>query len=135
MGYISPLFSAILPFLVWPVELVFPWPYLVEEIAKFLLVVFLISTVNNKSQRLQLAVACGVLFSISELVFYLINISLVGGIGTIFIRFALTAPMHTLTFVLLTTGLNYGKYWLGLALVTSIGIHYLFNLGIAQWFS
>lgn len=135
MGYISPLFAAILPFLVWPLELVLPYPYLVEEVAKLLVVCCLISTVSNKPQRIYIAIACGVMFSISELVFYLMNIALVGGISTIFGRFLVTAPMHTLTFVILTLGLNNGRYWLSVALLVSICVHYLFNLGIARWFS
>lgn len=121
-----PLISLAAPFLLWPVEIILPYPYIVEEVGKLLLVLLVVRS-SPKSQQLWLILIAGLLFAFSETVFYLFNIFLVGNLGTIGHRLILTIPLHTLT-ILLIWSFAKRREWLiipGTAL--AVGLHYIFN--------
>lgn len=119
------LFAAIAPLILWPIEIVFPYPHIVEELAKAILVFFVLKTARTSSQ-INLAVASGFLFAISESVLYLFNLLAVGSTGTLLARLATTIPLHVTTVVLMTINLPIG-------LPISIIGHYFFNSWVAVW--
>lgn len=126
MILLIPLFAAIMPFFLWPIETLLPYPYLIEEAAKLALIIPLLK-LKDRTQAIKLAVIAGVLFAFSETVLYMFNIFLVGRTDTLIIRLLLTIPLHTLTTVIiLASGLKDKKY-LPLGLAAAIVIHFLFN--------
>ena len=129
MGFIIPLFALIAPFILWPIEYYFPYPFIFEEIAKGILVYFVVTdkTIKNKVSAVILST---LLFSISESFLYLINIYQVGNISTLFMRFILTTPMHIVTsLIILFFGIK-DKRLIPLGVVISGVIHLFFNATI-----
>lgn len=110
---LTPLFAVIAPFIVWPIEYFFPYPFIVEELAKAVLVRI------NKPTYTE-AILAGFLFAFSESVFYLINILETGNFETYMLRLALTAPLHILTILIIKK-----NFQLGLPLAMTI--HYFYN--------
>ena len=113
MDFILPVISAILPFVIWPIERLLPYPHLVEEISKAVFLLF-----ARKKVTISTAVYCGLAFALGESVMYLMN-----GQDIFLTRLVLTIPLHVLTFVILRFSL-----W-GLQL--AIAIHWTFNYLVA----
>jgi predicted RNase H-related nuclease YkuK (DUF458 family) len=129
MGIIIPLYALIAPFILWPIEYYLPYPFIIEEIAKGILVYIVVTdkTIKNKVSSVVIA---ALLFSISESFFYLINIYQVGNISTLFMRFVLTTPMHIITaLVILFFGMK-DKRLIPLGVVIAGVIHLFFNATI-----
>lgn len=126
------LLGAILPFILWPIELVLPYPYLVEEIAKVIIVYLILNSTLKLKEKFQITFLSGLLFSISESVMYLFNISQVGSTETLFIRLALTIPLHVGTMIIiLIFGLKRKKMSI-LGILLTIPIHYFFNVLVGR---
>jgi hypothetical protein len=132
MVFLAPLFALFLPAFIWPIELILPYPYLVEEIAKGLLIYWIISSDETTTLKLKIVVAVGVLFSFSELVLYLFNIYLVGDISTIFVRLALTTFLHVVTSLIIFIPGIKDRRLMVLGLILAVVIHYLFNYYIGR---
>ncbi len=121
-----PLFAVVAPLLLWPIELFFPYPYLIEEIAKTLLITPLLDH-QQKSAQIKTVVLLGFLFAFSESVLYLFNI----GDLTVFIkRLLITIPLHTVTFLLIFLPTLKNKKLLPLGTTLAILVHYLCNFYI-----
>lgn len=126
---LTPLFALIAPFVIWPIELLLPYPYIVEELAKAILVFSLLG-LKKRSEKIKLAILIGVLFAFSESVLYLFNIQLVGSMRTFLVRLLVTIPLHaTTTLVILLPALKNKKLIIVGFFLAAI-IHYLFNLFI-----
>lgn len=126
-----PLFASMAPFLIWPFELIFPYPYIVEELVKGVFVFFILKS-SDITTRIRLAIIVGLLFSFSESVMYMSNIFLVGTLWTFIERLLLTVPLHTITTLLiLLSGLKEKKL-LPLGIAGAMILHYFFNLFI-RW--
>ena len=126
------LLGAILPFILWPIELVLPYPYLVEEIAKVIIVYLILNSTLKLKEKFQITFLSGLLFSISESVMYLFNISQVGSTETLFLRLALTIPLHVATMIIiLIFGLKRKKMSI-LGILLTIPIHYFFNVLVGR---
>ena len=123
------VFASIAPFILWPIELIFPYPHFVEELAKSALIFIFLKSLQDKRALLQVALA-GALFAFSESVLYLFNIAAVGSLKTFFIRLAATTPMHIITFVIILSAVQINKRLIILGLVLAILIHYFYNLVI-----
>jgi hypothetical protein len=132
MVFLAPLFALFLPAFIWPIELILPYPYLVEEIAKGLLIFWIISSDETTTLKLKIVVAVGVLFSFSELVLYLFNIYLVGDLSTIFVRLALTTFLHVVTSLIIFIPGIKDRRLMVLGLILAVVIHYLFNYYIGR---
>ncbi len=126
------LLGAILPFILWPIELVLPYPYLVEEIAKLIIIYLILNSTLKLKEKFQITFLSGLLFSISESVMYLFNITQVGSTETLLIRLALTIPLHVGTMILiLIFGLKRKEMSI-LGLFLTMPIHYFFNVLVGR---
>lgn len=126
---LTPLLALIAPFVVWPIELLLPYPHIIEELAKAVLV-FTLLDLPERLTKIKLAILIGVLFAFSESVLYLFNIQLVGSIQTYFVRLLVTTPLHVITtLIILLPALKNKKLIIVGVLLASL-VHYLFNLYI-----
>jgi len=125
---LAPLAAVILPFLLWPVELVLPYPYFVEEIAKTALILLILKDIESNIQGIKVALILGALFAISESVLYIFNMLAVGTLGIFLLRFAVTIPLHSFTIAII-----FIFAWSKKVVPTIFGLtiamvlHYLFN--------
>ena len=112
------LFSIVGPFFILLVEKFLPYPYFIEEIYKFFLA--------KSSTSVKMSIALGLLFSVSEAIFYFLNpnYSLLT-INSSFVRFLTVTPMHITTILIMQYFNKRNLWWLGLTF--AILIHYLFN--------
>lgn len=118
------LLAAVAPLVLWPIEVFFPYPFLVEEITKYLLSILI---VKQGGRVLVGAVLAGMFFGFTETVLYFFNILPTGNSSLLLGRIFLTTPMHILTlFVMTWLGLK-GKLTGIVGLLISIAIHYAFN--------
>ncbi len=126
-----PLFAAVTPFILWPIEIIIPAPYIIEEIAKLILIFPLLAE-KSVARKIRFTILIGMIFAFSEAVLYLFNISLVGNIGTFFERLMFTIPLHTLTALTILIPSLYGKRLVFAGLIAAIIIHYFYNVLIAS---
>lgn len=124
-----PLFAAISPFFLWPIEFIAPYPHIIEELAKAILVWFIIK-IPSTGSRVRLAIASGVLFALSESIFYIININLVGNIQTLVQRLALTISLHVLTILIMLYFFSKDRRLIPVGLILAMLAHLSYNLAI-----
>jgi hypothetical protein len=121
------LISLSAPLLLLPVEKLLPYPYVIEEAVKF----FVASNLNKNNPTKKItyfwAALCGLLFTLSESIFYLVNIFALGDIKLFFYRFAFTGILHTTTILLMLFLLRKGKFAAAAGIVFSVVIHYFYN--------
>ncbi len=109
MEYIAALVS---PFFLLLIESFLPYPYVVEEVFKFFLAKY--------SSTTKTAIILGLLFSISEAIFYSMNPD-----SSIF-RILIVTPMHITTILIMQYSTKKKNLW-PIGLLLAILIHYLFN--------
>ena len=123
---VFPLVSAVSVFFFWLVELWLPYPWLVEEVFKFVLVVQIRQKVAAR-ERLAAVLLSGLALGVSEAFFYLLNYVQAGSLVMFVWRLALTVPLHLVTFLILFWGSGGGRYRQAAALVVAGLIHFGFN--------
>lgn len=126
MPTLIPLIAAIAPFIIWPIELFLPYPYIIEEIVKGLLVFFAME-LPGRAIQVKIVLISAVIFTFSETVLYVFNISLVGDLSILFTRFILTSFLHSLTMLIILISSFKTKWFMIAGLAAAILIHYLFN--------
>ena len=131
MSFLTPLAAAILPFVIWPIELLLPYPYIIEEVAKGILIAFVINLPGRVNQA-KIVLASAVLFTLSETVLYMLNISLVGNLSTLLTRFILTTLLHSLTMLIILIFSFKHKWLMPAGVAAAMLIHYFYNLSIAK---
>ena len=111
---------------------------IIEEIAKALIVLFLILALPSLKQKIGAGILFGFLFGVSENFLYLNNIFRLGNFSTFWQRFLWTVPMHIITVLIMVfAGLAgkkvypaqkfFGAGWIILGLAGAIVLHTLFN--------
>lgn len=130
MSFLTPLAAAITPFIIWPIELFLPFPYIIEEIAKGILVLFVIN-LPDKSTQIKLVLASAAIFTLSETVLYSLNIALVGDLSTLLTRFILTNLLHSLTMLIILISSFKHKWLMPTGVAAAVLIHYFYNLIIS----
>ena len=120
------LVAAVAPFFIWPLEMLLPYPAVIEETAK-LLMVRLVNRDVPKEQQLSLVLGIGILFGGSETLLYLFNAMLLGNLTVIVWRVLLTIPMHLVTTLVIFWGFRKHLWWLGwiVAMLIHGGFNYL----------
>lgn len=86
------------PFLLWPLEYLFPYPYILEEVAKAFII---LGTAERSKSEYKTYFVCGILFALTETVLYSININLFGRLSLLFVRLATSSALHSLTFLII----------------------------------
>ena len=107
------LLALVFPFFILLIENFLPYPHVVEELFKFFLA--------KKASSTKTATILGVLFSVSEAIFYALNPSVP------LYRVLIVAPMHVTTILVMRYFLGKRNMW-PIGLILAILIHYLFNL-------
>lgn len=125
MAHLVPLFAAITPMILWPIETFLPYPHIVEELAKALLIFFILG--EKKSTQIKLAIIIGAVFALSEGVLYIFNIYLVGDILTLLQRFLFTVPLHVGTTLIILFFARLFKWGIILGFISAAVVHFLFN--------
>ena len=114
-------YALIGPFLLWPIEYIFPYPHFVEEFFKALLVLF------TGKQKPFTYVFAGIVFAFSETVLYSTNINLFGNIGLFFTRFLLTSALHASTLMIIYYFGKSDKKFVWIGFIIAASVHYLYN--------
>jgi len=125
---IAPLLAAIAPFFLFFLEQLLPYPYIIEEVFKLLLVlVILKSKSSNHSQPLTLALIASFLFTLTETVFYFFNFFPAQKLSPLLTRFGTTLTLHTLTTLIILFAAKKHRLLIPLSLGATIIIHYYYN--------
>jgi len=125
------LISLVSPIFLLPIEKLLPYPYFIEEAVKLVVVLLIIkSEVETKKSLLALVFLGGILFTLSESVFYLVNIFALGDLMVFPKRLVLTGGLHTWT--AMSMYFLSRKSYLGLmaGFIRAVVIHYFFNLWV-----
>ena len=122
-----PLFATIAPFVIWPIEIFFPYPHIVEELLKALLIFFLLKEPRT-TQKITGTILIGFLFAFTENVLYMFNILSSGNPQALVLRFLLTLPMHVLTSLIILGPALIDKRLIFVGVLIAALIHYLFNI-------
>lgn len=136
--FLLPLLALIAPFILWPIEIIFPYPYIVEELAKAFLILLLrtdtfqVYYADTFRPKLKLVALAGILFALSESVLYLFNIYFVGNLELLLIRLIATSTLHVSTFLIIYIASLKSMKLLPLGIVLAVLVHYLFNLMVSQ---
>lgn len=132
MSALTPLIAAVIPFILWPLELFIPLPSLVEELAKAA-AIFWIKKKSTRFNPNHTGVTVGLFFAISEGTLYLFNIISVGSLSTFLTRLALTIPLHIITSLLIANTLFCGKKRALLGVVGAVVIHFVYNAMVRNY--
>jgi len=111
------------------IEKILPFPFLIEEILKLIAVLILLrQTKIIKRDLLPIAIIVGLLFAVSESIFYLINILSTENFNIFYLRLLLTSTLHMLTIGIIYVLAKRGVIGIVAGLTTAILIHYFYNL-------
>lgn len=122
-----PFLALIAPFILWPIEIFFPYPHIAEEMTKALLVYLLLKN-PLFSQKIYGAIIVGFLFGLTENFLYLFS---PGSLANQLLRFVLTMPLHVIsTLTILALGLI-DKRLIFIGLILAMLIHYLYNMYVS----
>ena len=129
MIWLGLILAASGPFLLWPVERILPYPFLVEEIFKFFLAAIILNASLSFREELGAGIFAGLLFSFSETFFYFLDIFRLSA-GLFFQRLIFTSNLHILTLFLLVFLGQKNKKLLFLGVVLNMAIHWGYNFFI-----
>jgi hypothetical protein len=116
--------ALISPLLLIPIEGVLPYPFIIEELFKYIL---LLGINKKKQRRLVESVLVGFLFNLTETFLYIPSIINSGKISVLWGRLFYTGLMHGMTCALMYFGIKKNKYF-GLAtLLLAMLFHFGFN--------
>lgn len=117
----------VLPLILLPVIKITGFSEIVEEIAKALVVLFLILKLPTWKLQILGSIAFGFLFGMSENFFYLNNIFQLGDFSIFWQRFIWIIPMHIITVLVMVFAGLARKWFLIFGLAGAIVLHILFN--------
>jgi hypothetical protein len=131
--FILPILAIIFPLVLLPVEAVFPYPYIIEELFKTLLVLMILK-ISGKTLQIKIATLLGFFFSASENIFYLSSPFLYASPIVFIERFFLVSSLHifTILFILILTQKN--RLFLFPAILLAMLAHYLYNQNVLLLF-
>jgi len=121
MEYIAALIS---PFFILLIENFLPYPYVIEELFKFFLA--------KKANSSKIAIILGLMFSVSEAIFYVFNPVYSLNLTAYGIRLMAVSSMHVTTILVMyyfsnEIQLRHKRFLWPVGLILAILIHYLFN--------
>lgn len=120
--------ALLLPFILIILEkTILPYPAFVEEIAKALVIFFLILNLPGTKYKIATGVLFGFIFGLSENIFYLTNVIENGNLNYFWQRMISVMPMHIITVLMMVFVGSVRKWFLILGLAGAIILHTLFN--------
>jgi hypothetical protein len=134
IAFLVCLTALISPLVLIPIEKAVPYPYIVEELFKAILIFYVIKLFDETIQT-KLALLAGFLFSLSENVFYLANF-ISNGLyySTFWQRSLLTTSLHLLTMTIILLPSQKRIYCIIPATIVAIIIHFLYNQTVLSLF-
>lgn len=111
------LLAIFFPFVCLLVEKILPYPYLIEEISKYFIV--------KKTDSTKEVLLYGLLFSLSESIFYVMNPTYIQNPILFINRVILVTPMHMATITI--TWYFKRKNIAPIGLIASVFVHFVFN--------
>jgi hypothetical protein len=134
LSIVLPIIALLSALFLLPLEKLFPYPYIFEEIIKAFLV-FLILSISGKFFQIKLAFFIGFFFALSENIFYLTSPVLYQSPVLFLQRIALVSFFHIFT-LLIILFCGQKKRWLIIpALIFAMFIHYFYNQNISAYFN
>lgn len=124
--FLIPLFVLIFPLLLLPLETLYPYSYVIEELFKAVYI-YIIVRFLDRNIRLTLTLSTTILFSISESLFYLINFISQGIIYMFLPRLVLTTFIHILTALVIFIPASRNRRYIWLGVLIAIILHYSYN--------
>ena len=122
------LFSLVAPLPLLVIEKVFPYPFIIEELIKLIFVFILVTQENKfKKNMLPFVIISGILFAVSESIFYLINIFASQAFMVFFQRLLMTGIMHSVTILIIYLFTKRRRYWWILGFIIAMIVHFLYN--------
>ena len=121
------LVALFLPFPLWLAEQVVPYPYIVEELAKAVLIYFVFKEEISVKHKLLLSISVGALFGLSETMLYVFNYFQSGGLESFLLRLAVTIPFHGLSGLIIALPGVKNRNLIILGGVLAIIYHFLYN--------
>jgi len=118
----------ILPLVLMPVITLTGYSEIVEEIAKALVIFFIVLKLPLLKQKIWAVVLFGFLFGLSESIFYLNNIFQVGDFGLLWQRLLWIIPVHISTVLIIILPALKDRKWIFLGLASAIILHIIFNI-------
>jgi len=119
--------ALILPVILIPLIKFSNYSEVVEEIAKVLVVIFLIFKLPTFSIQVLAGVGFGFLFGLSENLLYLNQIFQLGDFSIVFHRFFWVVPMHIITMLIMIFTGSAKRWFLIFGFAGALILHLLFN--------
>ena len=117
------LYSAIVPWILLLISSLWRYPAGLEELVKWGILKL---TANDQLPTIQHGLVVGLIFGMSESVFYTLNAWSGGQWGAIGMRLITTVPMHIVTAGIIAFSMRHRRG--GLGLVSAVLLHMSFNL-------
>lgn len=133
-GYWAILAALVVGFFLFFIEQTLFWPHIFEELAKVLIIFFLILKITKKKSRILFTFGAWFIFILVENIFYLPQFIEEGNLALFYGRFLGPSILHLISFALLIIFSWKHKHLIWLALVINIFLHYFFNLGVLKFF-
>jgi RsiW-degrading membrane proteinase PrsW (M82 family) len=134
MNSIVPLFALVAPLFIWPIEQVLPFPFIVEEIAKAIIIYFIAISDEKRSLKIKQTILVGVLFALTESVLYLFNIYAFGSLETLLLRLVVTIPLHVITSLLILFPTLKSKWLIVIGVILASLFHLFYNASVSLIF-
>jgi hypothetical protein len=125
--------GVILPVVLIPIVQLLGFSEVAEELAKALVVGAVILGAPTFSSKLGLGVLFGLLFGVSESMFYANQLFQLGDPAVFYERLLFTVPMHVISVLIMVLGAHLGKKWgLLLGLIIALCFHLAFNAFVSH---
>ncbi len=129
--YLTLVAALIAPIMLIPIEYFLPYPHVVEEFVKLLIVLIYVRGIVKRHSSIIIIALLGGLFALSENVLYTLNFLQTGSLNVFLLRIGATTVLHIFTMICMYVS---GKKWMygyffGFAL--AVLIHYFYNSTVA----
>lgn len=132
MEIVAIALAAAAPFILWPIEMLAPYPYILEEVFKLALVLVILNRPGATFKKISIGAASGVLFALSESFLYFLNIFQAGQPSLLVQRLILTIPLHVATIMLMILPALKKKKLVLVGFLLAVALHYFFNLSLVN---
>lgn len=124
-----------LPIVLLPIEFFLPFPHFVEEISKMLVLLLVGGKKLKSTLTIRSVLLFAIAFTISESMLYMMNFFILGQLYLLPKRLILTGLLHTITLLILFTGIKKDIVWKMFVLIIAIYLHYAYNESIVYIFN